>query len=85
MHNSHELYYFRSCPFCIKVLVVMKLMRIKLPLKNIKDDAANKSALVSGGGKKQVPCLRIEKSEGDVKWLYESSDIINYLKNMPKT
>lgn len=36
--------------------------------------------LVRGGGKTQVPCLRIENETGDVQWMYESDDIIQYLK-----
>ena len=38
------------------------------------------SALKQGGGKTQVPCLRIEDSAGNVQWMYESDDIIQYLK-----
>ncbi len=37
--------------------------------------------LMDGGGKTQVPCLRIESPEGDVQWMYESDDIIAYLTN----
>ncbi|HAI96784.1 MAG TPA: glutaredoxin, partial [Methylococcaceae bacterium] len=33
-----------------------------------------------GGGKLKVPCLRIEE-DGKVSWMYESSDIINYLED----
>ena len=33
-----------------------------------------------GGGKRQVPCLRIEATPGEVQWLYESMDIIAYLQ-----
>jgi len=36
--------------------------------------------LINGGGKKQVPCLRIEKSDETTNWLYEAQDIIDYLK-----
>lgn len=36
--------------------------------------------LLKGGGKGQVPCLRIE-SEGQVEWMYESDEIINYLSS----
>lgn len=36
--------------------------------------------LLQGGGKGQVPCLRIE-SEGQVEWMYESDEIINYLSS----
>ena len=33
-----------------------------------------------GGGKRRVPCLRIEATPGEVQWLYESMDIIAYLQ-----
>ena len=35
--------------------------------------------LIQGGGKGTVPCLRIERDTGDVEWLYESVDIVEYL------
>lgn len=37
--------------------------------------------LIAGGGKSQVPCLRIENQAGEASWLYESIDIIRYLRN----
>ena len=72
------LYQFPGCPFCIKVN--RELTRIDLKLKTV-DAAQNqhKSELVAGGGRVQVPCLRIVKS-GGVKWLYESDEIIKYLR-----
>lgn len=79
--SGHELYYFRSCPFCIKLILAMQFMGIKLPMNNIKDNPDHKAELVKGGGKKQVPCLRIEGENGEVEWMYESSDIIRYLKS----
>ena len=36
--------------------------------------------LTNGGGKKQVPCLRIDEADGTSNWLYEAQDIIDYLK-----
>ena len=38
----------------------------------------NRSELISGGGKGQVPCLRIDDGSGNVQWMYESDDIIRY-------
>ena len=35
--------------------------------------------LIRGGGRGTVPCLRIERDTGDVEWLYESVDIVEYL------
>jgi len=43
-------------------------------------DRENAQALIQGGGKTQVPCLRIEQSDGSVEWMYESNDIIRYLR-----
>ena len=47
-------------------------------------DAANnethKYDLLAYGGKQQVPCLRIPQQDSDDVWLYESDDIISFLK-----
>jgi len=75
-----QLYHFNTCPFCIRVKVAMKAMGIKVPSKNISANAQHKEELISGGGKQQVPCLRIEEPDDKVRWLYESDDIIKYLK-----
>jgi len=49
-----------------------------LELRNT-SEGTHAQALMQGGGKTQVPCLRIEQADGSVEWMYESSDIINYL------
>jgi glutaredoxin 2 len=80
MHfDGHQLFYFATCPYCIKVRLAVWWVGIELPLKEILYHRENRDELVAGGGKKQVPCLRIEDSAG-VRWMYESSDIIRYLK-----
>ena len=38
--------------------------------------------LATFGGKYQVPCLRITQENNEDNWLYESDDIILYLKNL---
>lgn len=78
--KSYQLYYFASCPFCIKTRLQLLLLGVDIPLKNIKRNPLNKKMLIEGGGKNQVPCLRIEQANGDVEWLYESSDIVKYFK-----
>ena len=35
---------------------------------------------MSGGGKHKVPCLKIKKTNAKTEWLYESDDIISFLK-----
>ena len=44
-------------------------------------EGTNKNDLINGEDKKTVPCLRIKESNGDF-WLYESNDIIMYLRKL---
>ena len=50
-----------------------------MDIKDAKRDKDYAQELISGGGKLQVPCLRIEKSPEDVEWMYESKDIVKFL------
>lgn len=77
--NDIQLYYFNTCPYCIKVLLAIKMMGLEFEHKNIHSSEIYTNELMEGGGKKQVPCLRIEENDS-VRWLYESSDIIDYLQ-----
>lgn len=71
-----ELYYKESCPYCQKVLRFMEMNNIKgVELKDIVSNPENRDKLIEVGGKGQVPCLFI-----DSKPMYESMDIINFLK-----
>lgn len=74
------LYYFLTCPFCIRVMWVLRRMALNIKGCNIRRDAAALSTLLSEGGKAQVPCLRIARQGEPVRWLYESTDIIDYLQ-----
>jgi glutaredoxin len=74
-----SIYQYEACPFCVKVRRFMKAQSIDLPLKDAMKEPA-RSELLKGGGKAQVPCLKIENDDGSVKWLYESSDILHYLQ-----
>ena len=70
------LYVGTTCPFCKKVESFMEDKGIdSVEIKNIDEDKEAREYLIENGGKKQVPCLFI----GD-KPLYESLDIIKYLK-----
>ena len=74
------LYQFQTCPFCVKVRRELKRQALSIELRDAKNDQVVKQELVSQGGKHKVPCLRIEKSADEVQWLYESDDIIAYLR-----
>lgn len=74
-----SLYQYEACPFCVKVRRFMKAEGVAIPLKDAKREPFQ-SELLAGGGKLQVPCLKIEKPDGAAEWMYESSDIIAYLR-----
>jgi glutathione S-transferase len=79
-HRTLSLYYFETCPYCVRVLDAMKELDLELPLKHILHEPEHGEELIREGGKDQVPCLKIEEHGGAVTWLYESLDIIEYLK-----
>ncbi|MGB0836085.1 MAG: glutathione S-transferase N-terminal domain-containing protein [Psychrobium sp.] len=76
--KSMTLYQFAACPFCVKVRRQMKRLSLNVELRDAKT-SPYKEELLSEGGSPKVPCLRIEKDNGEVQWMYESSDINAYL------
>ena len=75
-----SIYQFGACPFCVKVRSQLRKHSLNIELRDAKNSAAYKEELTKEGGKYKVPCLRIENDTGDIKWLYESNNIISYLK-----
>ena len=69
------LYIRSSCPYCVKVTNYLKKHGKKIPTVDIGKDKGGKADLIRIGGKQQVPCLII-----DGEALYESSDILQWLK-----
>tara|TARA_R110002020_G_scaffold157737_4_gene340670 strand:- start:700 stop:1086 length:387 start_codon:yes stop_codon:yes gene_type:complete len=69
------LYQFRTCPFCIKVRKEMARLGLNIELRDAQLDPAHKQALLEGGGKVKVPCLKITHSDGREEWMYESDTI----------
>jgi glutathione S-transferase len=80
MSEQYTLYQFESCPFCARVRRFMAEAGLDLPVKDTLRDPAARAELIAGGGNSMVPCLRIER-DGEVRWLYESLDIIAYLRD----
>lgn len=75
------LYQFNACPFCVKVRREIRRYALNIELRDARNDEKHKADLISGGGRHMVPCLRIKGDGGEPTWLYESSDIISYLKS----
>ncbi len=74
------LYQFKTCPFCIKVRQEMRRLSLNIELRDAQHDPAHRAALLQGGGKPTVPCLWRLDEQGREHWMYESSDIIAYLR-----
>jgi glutaredoxin len=74
-----RLYHFEACPYCRRTRRDIRLLNVPIVQVDIKREPGAREALVAGGGKKQVPCLRIEEG-GTTRWMYESRDIAEYLR-----
>lgn len=73
---SYELYKKDVCPYCQKVMRFMEKHHVQgVEMKDIVEEPKNKEDLIARGGMNQVPCLFI-----DGEALYESDDIIQYMK-----
>ena len=77
---SHlSLYQFYGCPFCIKTRRAIARLNLPMTYRDAQRPGQWRDELEREGGKAQVPCLRIEEN-GEVRWMYESSEIIDYLE-----
>jgi glutaredoxin len=74
-----SLYQFHACPFCVKTRRAIHRLNLPLELRDAQKPGPYREQLEREGGKRQVPCLRIEEA-GEVRWLYESAAIIDYLE-----
>ena len=81
MKHTFELYYFPSCPFCVRVVDAIENMPLEITKRNTREPGTtHQKDLLEGGGKTQVPCLKIAHPDGNIEWMYESIDIVEYLK-----
>jgi glutaredoxin len=78
--SSMTLYQYEACPFCVKVRRAMKRYSLAIQTRDVKRSDLARDELLDGGGRLKVPCLRIDGTEGQAEWLYESSAIIRYLE-----
>ncbi len=74
------LYQYKTCPFCIKVRQEMRRLALNVQKLDAQQPGQVRDELVSGGGKAKVPCLKITDQAGKTRWMYESGEIITYLR-----
>jgi len=80
MHLS--LYYYDTCPFCQRVLMAMRSFKnLQIEKRNVMFKSGFAKEQRQATGRSTVPCLRIQK-DGDVEWMYESSEIVRYLRDL---
>jgi len=79
-----SLYQLPACPFCVKVRREMKRGGLNIELKNINKDEQLREELITQGGSKKVPCLRIVDDKQEISWLYESSVINQYIQQFAR-
>ena len=73
-----DLFILETCPYCKKVMKYMDENDIKYNKIDISNKASEES-LIKLGGKRQVPFI-VDKDRN--LQLYESADIIEYLKTL---
>lgn len=76
MSNTDHLllYFYKSCPFCVKVEHFLAKKGLNIPIIFLDDDMAIVEELYHKTGSAQAPCLKIKDS-----YMRESDDIIAYL------
>ncbi len=79
-NSTLALYQYRACPFCARTQQVINGLNLKIENRDVQKNPKYRTELIQKGGSPQVPCLRIENHKGQVQWMYESADIIKYLK-----
>jgi glutaredoxin len=74
------LYHSPTCLYCVMTRRAIDRLAVEIELLNVDQDADALRELKAGGGRRTVPCLRIDDDEGQQTWMYESADIIAYLE-----
>jgi glutaredoxin len=74
------LYQFQQCPFCVKTRRQIRRLALNIENRDARNDPQWNQELIKEGGKYQVPCLKITAQDGSVEWMYESTEINQYLE-----
>ncbi|MBS1963564.1 MAG: glutathione S-transferase N-terminal domain-containing protein [Bdellovibrionales bacterium] len=75
-----ELYHFQVSPFAARVRRALAELQVEIPIHDVLEDDAAFAALMRGGRRDQVPCLKIARAGEPERWLYESREIVRFLK-----
>ncbi len=79
--TKYSLYYYDSCPFCVRVLRSLNSIDAEVECRDIMKDSTHRSELQKATGRTTVPCLRIDNG-GKSQWMFESMDIMRFLQSL---
>lgn len=75
-----SLYQYGTCPFCVRVRSAARALGVELELRDTLANSEYSDEILEATGRRTVPVLRIEESDGSVRWMPESSDIVAWLE-----
>ncbi|VAW76294.1 Glutaredoxin [hydrothermal vent metagenome] len=79
--SQMTLYEFKTCPFCIKVRRETKRLSLNIEKRDVQYNQDNRQQLLNNGGQIKVPCLQTVDGHGKEVWMYESTEIVSYLRD----
>lgn len=83
---AYSLYAATYCPFCVRVMRAVEELGLeeRVEWRNTLEPE-HREALREATGRTMIPCLRIDGPEkGESEWMFESADIVDYLKGIAK-
>jgi glutaredoxin len=73
------LYESSGCPYCMRVRRFLADIGETVELRDTMSNHDYLLEVIAATGRRTVPCLKIEESAGNFRWIHESSDIIDFL------
>ena len=80
MPQKLALYYYDGCYFCHLVRRAIDRLGVDVELRNVISEPRHREALQQATGRRRVPVLRIDDTDGTSRWMPESRDIVAYLE-----
>lgn len=74
------LYTMSFCPFSWRVSRAIKRLGLDVEMRDVLMHPGLRGELVQATGRTTVPVLWIQSADGEVRWMPESADIIDYLE-----
>ena len=82
-----SLYYFPSCPYCVRVTNILGELPFPVELRNIHRNSTFSKELMAARGRTTVPVLRVDDPDElmETRWMPESLDILAFLRRLSAT